>query len=153
MSYPNYASRAKAEHIADIGRHGVAWSVELSVAIKDATRSVQRGLGSARQSMPLDVIRVHQLNLGLKPITVDGPIAPALFATLGIFFLAREIELACVASSDLKVDTVREEVSWVLPVSKNDQRALGITRTWGCVCHGDLRNVCPYHAAVAFTLP
>ena len=41
-----------------------------------------------------------------------------------------------------------EEVVWHLPVSKTDQRALGTTRTWGCVCSGDLTLACPYHAAV-----
>ena len=147
VSYPNYASRAKAEHLADFPRHGIPWSEELAVAIKDATRSVQRGLGSARQSLPLDLHRVHKLDLDDEPLVDGGPIAPSHFATLGIFFLTREIEIALASSTDVRLDLDRKEVCWSLPVSKNDQRAIGTTRTWGCVCQEDRGIACPFHSA------
>ena len=146
-SYPNYATIAKAEHVAAHEHHGVAWSDELTIAIRDATRSVQRGLGSSKQSMPLDVHLVHKLKLGPEPLTTSGPISPTQFVTLGIFFLAREIEITCAAAIDVQINMDRSEVTWHLPVSKTDQRALGTSRTWGCVCAGDRALSCPFHAA------
>ena len=147
-SFPNYSSRAKAEHISNFDLHHSPWTEELSTAIRDATRSVQRGLGSARQSQPLDLQRVHRLQLDAEPITAEGPTSPSHFATMGIFFMTREIEIACAASTDINIDTDRKEVSWCLPVSKTDPRAIGTTRTWGCVCGGNRAIACPYHSAL-----
>ena len=69
-------SFAKAHHIAGHSIHNETWSDELAVAVKDATRSVQRGLGNARQSQPLDVHRVHSLQLDAAPVSNGGPISP-----------------------------------------------------------------------------
>ena len=148
-SYANFVSVAKAHHIAKHDVHGVAWSDELAVAVKDATRSVQRGLGNPRQSQPLDVHRVHSLRLGADPVSEWGPISPGHFAVLGVFFLTREVEIACAAARDIHLNESQEEVTWHLPVSKSDQKALGTSRTWGCVCAGDLTLACPFHSAVS----
>ena len=48
-SYPNFIAVAKAMHLSSFDEHGIAWGTELSVAVRDATRSVSRGLGSTRQ--------------------------------------------------------------------------------------------------------
>eukprot|EP00971_Amphidinium_carterae_P249629 4954893-Amphidinium_carterae.1 len=41
--------------------------------------------------------------------------------------------------------TGEQFVTWLLPVSKTDPRAHGISRSWGCICtqHRDL--ICPVH--------
>ena len=147
-SYANYMAVAKGEHIAAFDTHGVPWTAELTVAVRDATRSVLRGLGAARQSQPIDAHQIFALNLGADPISAGGPISPSLFAVLGSFFLTREVEIACAGAVDIHINESTEEVVWQLPVSKTDQRALGTTRTWGCVCGGDSALACPYHAAV-----
>ena len=146
-SFPNYMSIAKAEHIAAFDSHLVPWSEELTTSVRGASRSVLRGLGSARQSHPLDIQRVHQLALDSSPIVANGPISPAHFATLGIFFLTREVEISCAAFCDIRIDMKLQEITWTLPVSKSDQRALGTSRTWGCVCQGDRTMPCPFHSA------
>ena len=149
ISFPNYAARAKAEHVSAYESHQTAWSEELTIAIRDATRSVQRGLGSSRQSMPIDIHRIHGLKLSHDPVVDGGPVSPVQFATLGAFFLTREVEITCAAFVDVVLDRERSEITWRLPVSKSDQRALGTSRTWGCVCANDNALVCPFHAAVS----
>ena len=48
-----------------------------------------------------------------------------------------------VVSESLLTETLR------LPVSKCDQQAAGVDRTWGCTClPGESCSPCPYHAAV-----
>ena len=147
VSFGNYLSRAKTEHIATFESHRCPWTEELSVASRNASRSVTRGLGTARQSSPLDVHRVHALRLTVDPLAPGGPISPAHFATLGIFFLAREAEITCAAWADVHLDESRSEITWRLPVSKTDPRALGTSITWGCVCSGNRDIACPYHSA------
>ena len=148
VSFGNYMGRAKAEHIATFESHKCPWTEELSVAIRNASRSVTRGLGASRQSSPLDVHRVHSLQLSTDPVVPGGPISPTHFATLGIFFLAREAEITCAAWADVSIDESRSEITWRLPVSKTDPRALGTSRTWGCVCACDRTTACPFHSAL-----
>lgn len=68
-------------------------------------------------------------------------------AVLGTFFLTRELEMASAAASHFTMNCLAGEITWDLPVSKTDTRALGATRTWGCTCAGDVNTPCPYHAA------
>ena len=145
-SFADYIGRAKAEHIATFHIHGERWTEELSVSVRNATRSVTRGLGTSRQSSPVDIQKVHALNLSSDPLSLGGPISPYAFAALGVFFLTREVEITCAGFADLRLDETRLELTWRLPVSKSDQRALGTSRMWGCVCSGDRSLVCPVHA-------
>jgi hypothetical protein len=56
-SFANYLSRAKRAHIES----GFGGSQVLDLAARDASRSVNRGLGPARQSAELDVVKVAAL--------------------------------------------------------------------------------------------
>ena len=141
-SFANYIGRAKSEHIASFHIHGCHWTEEMNVAVRDASRSVQRGLGSSRQSSPVDVQKIYALDLPTTPLSPGGPISPKSYAVLGVFFMTREIEIGCAGFSDLRLDEAQSELSWRLPVSKSDPRALGTTRTWGCVCGND-RSIDP----------
>jgi len=69
----------------------------------------------------------------------------ALLAT--ILFL-REVEVSTAVASAWPFDHEALEISWLLPGSKSDHMALGVTRSWPCLC--GLENFfCPYHLAVA----
>jgi len=50
------------------------------------------------------------------------------------FFLLRELECACAQFHDMTVGRVTKQVVLKLSVSKNDPRAIGCTRKWGCIC-------------------
>ena len=56
------------------------------MAVRDAIRSVQRGLGSSRQSSPVDVQNISTLDLPATPLSPGGPISPIAVAVLGVFF-------------------------------------------------------------------
>ena len=64
------------------------------------------------------------------------------------FFMARELEVACARVTHFRFDVMKAEVTWNMPVSKNDLQALGTHRTWGCICQASLALGCPYHAAM-----
>jgi hypothetical protein len=68
-SFANYLSRAKRPHIES----GFGWSQVLDLAARDASRSVNRGLGPARQSAELDVVKVAALCDLAQPIVTMRP--------------------------------------------------------------------------------
>ena len=147
-SFANYASRAKLEHISMHHVHGQSWSEELTIELRQALRSVTRGLGVSKQAYPRDLSKVASLGTLDNPVVDGGPIGPTDFAVLGIFFLTREIELSCARCSHISLDVKAAEITWTLPVSKNDIRAVGTTRTWGCICDSSTTVACPFHAAL-----
>ena len=57
---------------------------------------------------------------------------PADFTVAGTFFLMREIELAASRVGHVNLAADRLSVTWLLPKSKTDHRAVGISRMWDC---------------------
>ena len=147
MSFDNYMYRAKSEHLA-LGLTGPgAWSAELTAAMKDAIRSCPRGIGASRQSKPLDAVAVAGLGLPETPLVPAGPVAPMDFAVAGTFFMLREIELGAALCKHVEVSGDGSSVTWLLPTSKTDHRAVGVSRTWDCTCpypgsHSRLPRAC-----------
>jgi len=139
-SFANYLSANKLAHI----RLGHPWTAQLDLIAKESARSVNRGIGPARQSAALDLVATHGLALGHGPVVPSGPCSPGLMVCLGAFWLTREIEISTARAAHWSfTDT---QVSWLLPVSKADPMALGATRTWGCLCIGS-SALCPLHLA------
>ena len=99
----------------------------------------------ARQSSPLDIEKVATLGLVDGAIVAGGPFGASDFAVAGTFFLLRELEIACAGYGHVTFNTECMEVTWRLPASKNDPRAVGTSRAWGCVC-SSRGNPCPYHS-------
>ena len=143
-SFDNYLSRAKKEHI----KSGGDWTPLLHLTWKECAASVNRGRGPSRQSAPLDLAAVYALSTGIllsSPVVPGGPMCPVHLIILGSFFLTRELELACARYQHLSIG--QGKVTWVLPATKTDVHAIGVTRSWGCICGGEAKP-CPYHAAV-----
>ena len=63
-----------------------------------------------------------------------------------LFFCVREIELSLALRKHVVIDTDGQRVTWLLPCSKTDPKALGKSRTWDCVCNRDFAKPCAYHA-------
>ena len=70
--------------------------------------------------------------------------APADFAVAGSFFLLREIEIAAARVGHVTLGADGLSVAWVLPKSKTDCRAVGVSRSWDCCCAvAAFRPACP----------
>ena len=141
-SYPNYVSAIRGKHIEaryewdQLLHHTSAW----------VTRSVLRGIGPARQSCALDFGRLRLLARPAAALADNGPEDPITATLLGVVFLLREIELSTTIVSSVTFNTATLEVTWLLPGSKSDHMALGVSRTLGCHC--DIpKMACPYHLA------
>lgn len=149
-SFHSYASRVKELHV----RMGFTWTEQHAQEARQGIRSVTRGQGPARQSAPLCVDAVRQLQYGDGGAECSGGFANAADVfILGACFLLREIELAYARFSHLTLDLAAATVTLELPVSKTDASAIGCCRSWGCVCvvgspGSDAVMACPFHAAV-----
>ena len=142
LSFNNYASAARAEHIGLGLEAGGGWSALLERTFRDVCRAVNRGVGTSRQSQPIDPLRAASLDLDDSPLVTGGPLAPMDFCSVGIFFLLREIEIAAARLSHLHFSDWASLASGpggsatlLLPSSKTDPRAVGVSRTWDCVCN------------------
>ena len=147
-AFANYASRAKAEHIEQFHVHAVPWSEELTCEIKGALRSVTRGRGPSKQSCPVDLGKIGKLGNLEAPVVDGGPIGICDLMIIGSFFMARELEIACAKCGHIFIDAIESEVTWNMPVAKNDMLALGTYRTWGCLCGTAVKVGCPFHATL-----
>ena len=141
-SAANYASRAKDEHIAS----GFPWNDLLERSKRRATASATRGMGPGRQSAALDLTKVAGLKLSVwEPLATGGPVNPRALIVAGSFFLTREIEAGNALLADCSFNIADRSVSWNLPASKTDVKALGKVRSWGCICTAAVSNpLCPF---------
>ena len=149
-SFPNFLGAMKDVHI-----ESHPWTDDLERCRKHCVASTQRGIGPARQCREMPIVRIVALDLDDKPVAKGGPIAVCQWATLCCFHLVRGAEAACALASSLTLDLVAKTESWSLPASKTDPTAIGVTRTWGCVCGRPANFVdyvatvpCPFHAAL-----
>jgi hypothetical protein len=143
-SFANYVSAIKQEHV----KAGFTWSAQHELEAKQGLRSVTRGQGPPRQSAPLIIDDVMQLQLGPGAVCAGGPVNPRGAFFIGSAFMLREIELSYARLAHLHLDAAKLRVTLDLPVSKTDPTAVGCTRMWGCTCQGAvLAPDCVYHVA------
>ena len=142
-SFANYISAMKGRHIEE----GFFWTQLLSHTANWVTRSVTRGIGPARQSCGFNFVKLCRLPRTSEPLVVDGPQHAVVMALLASLFLLREIEVSTARTDAWSLDYEAMELKWNLPASKSDHMALGVARSWPCLC--DLTNAaCPFHLAV-----
>jgi hypothetical protein len=97
-------------------------------AVRDAKRACERGLGPPKHAVALPVEHLHELPAGPWPgCQLRNPGAALL---CGAWRLTREIELSNALVRDIQITPTG--VTWNLPASKADPRALGEHRTHLC---------------------
>ena len=128
-SAPNFLSRAKEEHVV----LGFVWTDELRLAIRKTSASVTRGIGPPRQSQPLDLAAVWKAGIPWLPESASYPVRGKFLIIAGGFFCTREIELSLALRQHVSFSADIQRVTWHLPCSKTDPRALGKFRSWDCV--------------------
>ena len=146
-SVRNYLSRAKDEHLA----HGHHWDDLLARSSRLAVRACERGQGPPSRQVPFDLgLAFEKSSSSLEPLVSGGPLGFKNLVVIGCFHMLREIELSTSLARSLFVDLDRMEETLHLPTSKTDHLALGVWRSWGCVCAGlPSPAPCPYHAAIS----
>ena len=145
-AFANYLAWAKGQHI----RLGHDWTQQLDLEAREAGRSVNRGLGPARQSadFSLSDVAAHVLSTPVR--TPQQPAFPHHMALLCALWVLREIEGAWACKGDITVNREKLTIAWHLPVSKTDPFAKAVTRSWGCLCEPFGIRLCPYHLMTGY---
>jgi hypothetical protein len=73
---------------------------------------------------------------------------PGRSALLAAWWLLREIEALQARRKHSVIDFQQKKVTWRLPSSKADWKALGAERARKCCCAFSTRDLCPFHAMV-----
>ena len=136
-----YFSRARREHIL---RTHVAVPADVELAITDAFRSVERGIGGPALK---DAFRAEEITLSFD--TSDDRAAAAL-VVLGLWFLMREIEIASLLCKHFQLDEAKGAITMTLWASKTDSVGCLVSRTHKCYCSVVPKHICPFHVALLF---
>jgi len=142
------ASSVLSQYRVDAERRGDLLDGPVARAFADAGRSCRRGLGPVTKARPLPLERFAELPATPVPWVTGGPLGSRNALVVGAWWMARETELAN-ARAALATITVQDGVTaeLVLPATKADLEALGVSRAHGCTCgHGPPRADCPAHA-------
>ena len=136
----SYLSTIKRLHI----EAGHQWTDQHALAMSDARKACERGMGPADQAdpLPLDDILAHDVEaLGELAAGKDmWPAAGLDAAIISCAWLLREIESSLAMLSHVEIFDAKAGCTgcgwarWRLPASKTDPQALGVTRALGCSC-------------------
>ncbi|CAK0789745.1 unnamed protein product [Prorocentrum cordatum] len=153
-----YISAMKRQHVL----LGSPWTDQLKLACSDAVRSLERGMGPARQADPLPIDRLRsqgaldQISRGSRDA---WPAAGVDVMVASAAWMLREIESsAAMVQHIVFFDPMGEEegpcgcAEWLLPASKADVRALGKKRCLGCACPAPLCPVAALRRVVGASL-
>ena len=152
LKYGGYRSSASYFSIykGHLERNGFELSAPQLRAVQDAVRSCERGQGGPVRAMALPFENLRQLPGGLTPFAPGGPVSSRNALVAGSWFLMREVELSLASASSVTLSWTGStpSVSWRLPVSKTDPKALGTSRVHGCSCTSSSSpsTSCPAHA-------
>jgi hypothetical protein len=103
------------------------------IALRDARRASQRGLGPPKKASPIPLERLSELARGETPEHPEGPLWPVRSVTIATWWLLREVEMSSVAQREVTLSP-DGTAHIFLSTSKTDPRALGVTRSHKCAC-------------------
>ena len=121
-SAKNYINVLKTRHVEE---HGT-WGADLALAHRRFTMSCERGMGPPRQSEPLNYEAILELDLKMDALVNKGPVNTKGMAVMNTMFMVRELEAALAMRKHIAMYQEMKLVTWELPVSKTDPRALGM---------------------------
>ena len=137
-----YFSAARREHVV---RHGEI-PIEVELSMKDAIRSIERGLGPSKLKDSFDLTLLRQLwhHPDFEKFEDDY-----IMVLSGSWFLMRELELANARASHVRFEHSSSDhpvVHWSLPMSKTDTKGEMIERSHACSCSQEVEPLCIVHA-------
>lgn len=138
-----YLDAAKSQHIA----LGHQWTAQLQQAYRSSVRSCARHIGAPKQASPLPLLQLAAFK-EKEPIAKGGPLWPGRSTILASWWLLREIEASHATVDHILVEEELKRISWRLPCSKTDWKALGAVRQHSCSCEFAAPGICPYHCMV-----
>ena len=127
------ASEVAEQAVLTAKMHDFDVPPSVSLALRDARRASQRGLGLPKKANPIPLERLHEFDLGQKAEHPEGPLWPVRSVTIATWWLLREVEMSSVAQREVTLSP-DGTANIFLSTSKTDPRTLGVTRFHRCAC-------------------
>lgn len=153
-----YVMEAKQRHL----RLGFAWGEHLDVVMKDCKRAFLRAIGPAKKASEVKLTWIQGLWEAerKKPISRTDDKMPSgglLVWALGIHWVLREVELACLTLHEdvVKIYAKDRQATILLTTSKTDPSGRGCKRTLRCCgkkCCKSLDSNRPFYVASTLVL-
>ena len=121
------ASEVAEQAVLTAKMHDFDVPPSVSLALRDARRASQRGLGLPKKANPIPLERLHEFDLGQKAEHPEGPLWPVRSVTIATWWLLREVEMSSVAQREVTLSP-DGTANIFLSTSKTDPRTLGVTR-------------------------
>ena len=146
---PEYVSLWRQLHC----KAGHAWGPELSMAAKEANRSLQRGVGPARRAETVRLEDVLEREPITEPVAAGGPVRPTDTVIVATAWMLRGAETAAILGEQAWVSPDAREASIELGATKTNPEGRECTRSLKCSCAvpgpaGLAERACPVHALV-----
>ena len=143
------AASLLSQYRVDAERRGCTFDAQLSRLYADISRSCRRGLGPPVRAGALPMERLRELSGDHAPFVREGPLGPRNALVVGSYWLLREAELSSLRAAMVTITPGPVPTAvLVLPASKNDVEAQGVSRAHACLCgSGSPMPDCPVHAA------
>ena len=142
-SAPAYISEIKKRFI----KSGGFWTQQLDLHTRSLNRALARGQGPPRKAEEIPVEGIMDLPKALveQARTAAWPAAGVQVVVINAAWLLREIESSAAVLSDVTLHEPEGPgtcgwAEWLLPASKTDPSAQGVTRALACACPSKL---CP----------
>ena len=101
----------------------------------DTRRSCEKGIGDSVKALPLPFEKLRDLPGHTDVWPANGPWKARNALVAGSWFMLREVELSAARAEDITFEPgSKPNVRWLLPASKADAKAVGVTRCHGCLC-------------------
>jgi hypothetical protein len=141
-----YLQIAKKEHILA----GHTWSMALGVSLRDAERSIIRGIGPPQHATDFKLEELAQMDSEAEP-KKDGPIRPVDVGICMALWMLRGIEAASLLGEQVQINAMRTAAAIDLGPTKEDVEGRGVRRTLLCACCPEnkgtgMKDACPVHA-------
>jgi hypothetical protein len=142
-----YLQIARKEHILA----GHEWSPALQIALKDAERSITRGMGAPSHAADFRLETLAQCDSADVPGMQGAPISPVEVGLCMALWMLRGSEAAALLGEQVAIDKGVTTAVLNLGPTKEDITGRGCKRTLVCACSGAASSqrahaICPVHA-------
>eukprot|EP00435_Cladocopium_sp_Y103_P008965 s2500_g2.t1 len=129
---------------------GHEWTNQLERMLSLCKRSAGRAIGPGKKAAEVPTCEVGEyFATRAKPdARRKVPLSAELF-DFGVIWMLREVELAAIQKSHIKLLFDTKVIKFTLPVSKMDQGGHSVTRVLQCLCNKSVCDVaCPFFVTV-----
>eukprot|EP00435_Cladocopium_sp_Y103_P018952 s4633_g4.t1 len=130
---------------------GLKWDEVMERRMVLCKRALKRDIGPEKRALEVKIEEIEDEKWFRTTTSPRSPVRTAWSYAWACIWMLRVAEAADVLVGHVRLNWQNKEVKLIIPRSKKDQEAKGVTRTLTCCGQGDCRRDCPWQLAVLAT--